>query len=113
MENRKLTQRDFEHGPARETFSHLQHLAGLSEQGRGRIDEAMKAAVAHVEKTRGLQYGMQGQHVDMALNFLDKQYEGRHDLKPRERELVEESFKKHFNIKDELPPEPREEKEAA
>ncbi len=113
MDNRKLTQRDFEHGPARETFSHLQHLAGLSEQGRGRVDDAMKAAVAHVEKTRGLQYGMQSQHVDMALNFLDKHYAGRHDLKTKERELVKETFKRHFNIKDELPPETHEEKETA
>jgi hypothetical protein len=58
----------------------------------------MKAAVAHVEKTRGLQYGMQGQHVDMALSFLDKHYESRHDLKPKERAVIEKSFKSHFNI---------------
>lgn len=94
----------------------MQHLAGLSEQARGRVDDAMRAAVAHVEEKRGLQYGMQGQHVDVALNFLNKHYEGRRDLKPKERELIERTFKTHFNIKDEMPPEARNEraeKEAA
>jgi len=65
----------------------------------------MKAAVAHVEQKRGLQYGMQGQHVDMALDFLDKHYEGRHDLTPKEREVIEKSFKTHFEVKKPPPPE--------
>ncbi len=100
MEDRKLTQAHFERGPARERFIHLQHAAGLSTQSRGRVDEAMRAALAHVEKTHNLQYGMQGHHVDRALDFLDKHYEGRHDLKPREREVIEQSFKTHFGIKE-------------
>ena len=58
----------------------------------------MKAAVAHIEKTQGLQYGMQAQHVDRALDFLSNHYEGRHDLKPKERELIEKSLKSHFGI---------------
>lgn len=103
MDNRKLTQADFERGPARERFAHLQHIAGLNENSRGRVDEAMRAAVAHVEKTHGLQFGMQGKqtHIDTALHFLDKTYENRRDLKPKERELIEHSLKSHFDIKDE------------
>lgn len=89
MEDRKLTQAHFEHGPARERFIHLQNAAGLSAQSKGRVDEAMRAAVAHVEKKHDLQYGMQSHHVDKALDFLHRHYEGRHDLKSKEREVIE------------------------
>ncbi len=113
MNNRKLTQVSLEHGPARERFTHLQHLAGLNEQGRARVNEATKAAVSHVERKRDLQYGMQDKHVDMALDFLDNHYEGRHDLKPKERKVIEESLKDLLKIKDVPPPKPHNEEEAA
>lgn len=98
MEDRKLRSADFERSLVSEKFRRLQHEAGLSEQGKGRVDEAMRAAVAHVEKERSLQYGMQAQHIDRALTFLDKHYEGRHDLLPKERELIERSFNSHFGV---------------
>lgn len=113
MENRKLTQAHLAGGLAHERFSHLQHLAGLSEQSRTRVNEAMQAAVAHVERKRDLQYGMQDKHVGMALSFLDKHYEGRHDLQPKEREIIEKSFKEHFDIKDTPRSEPSNEQESA
>ena len=98
MNDRKLTQADFEHGLARERFTHLQNVADLSEQGKGRVDEAMKATVAHIEKTHNLQYGMQGHHVESALSYLNNHYEGRHNLRPNERVLIEKSLKGHFGI---------------
>lgn len=104
MNDRKLTKENLERGSARERFSHLQHVAGLSEQGKGRVDEALKAALEHVEKKKDLRYGMQGQHVGMALDFLDKQYDGRHKLEDKERKIIETSLKDHFGIK----PEPKE-----
>ena len=100
MNDHKLTQADFENGPARERFNHLQHTAELSVQGRVRVDEAMKAAVAHIEKTHNLQYGMQGHHVESALSYVNNHYEGRHTLKPNERVVIEKSLKDHFNIKE-------------
>ena len=100
MYNRKLTQSSFGDRRVSERFSRLQHSAELSSQGRSRVEEAMKAAVAHVEKKQGLQYGMQGQHLDMAMDYLDKHYEGRHDLLPKERKVIEDSFKSHFEIKE-------------
>ena len=103
MNDRKLTQSDFERGPARERISHLQHVADLSEHSRIRVDEAMRAAVAHVEKEKGLTQGMRSKDVDTALNFLDTHYEGRHDLRPQEREVIEKSFKSHFHINDAAP----------
>ena len=105
MTGRKLRQTDFDRPLVRESFGHLRNAANLSSQGKMRVAEAMKAAVAHVEKKRGLQHGMQGQHVGMALDFLGRHYEGRHDLEPKEREIIEKSFKSHFNIKDTPPPE--------
>lgn len=104
MEHRKLTLADL-HGRAGERFGHLVHEAGLSNQGRVRVAEAMDAAVAHVVQKKGLQFGMQSQHVDTAMHFLDKYYEGRKLLKPKEREIIETSLKGHFGIKDAPPPE--------
>jgi hypothetical protein len=101
MNDRTLSEKDIERGPVREKLSHLQHIDNIEGQARERVDEAMKAAVAHVEKTQGLQYGMQGKHIDKALDFLDKHYEGRHDLKPAERDFIEKSFNSYF---DELGP---------
>ena len=88
----------------REDFGHLQHVANLSEQSKVRVGEALKAAIAHVEKKHDLQYGMREHHIDEALHFLDTHYEGRHDLKSKEREIVEKSFNSHFKVK-ETPPE--------
>ena len=101
MSDRKLTKENLERGPARERFNHLQHVAGLSEQGKGRVDEALKAALEHVEKKRDLSHGMQGQHVGMALDFLDKHYDGRHKLETKERESIETLLKDRFGIKPE------------
>ena len=86
-----------------ERFSHVQHSAELSSKGKVRVTEAMKAAVDHVVNKRGLQYGMQGQHVGMALDFLKKDYTGRHDLTPKELEVIKKSFDTHFEIKEKLP----------
>lgn len=50
MHNRKLTLEHLERGQSRKAFSRLQHFAGLQEHGKKRVDEAMKAALAHVQK---------------------------------------------------------------
>lgn len=79
-------------------FIHLQNAAGLQEHGKARVDEAMKAAVAHVAKKYDLREGMRKHHIDEAVNYLEKHYEGRHDLKPTEREIIKESFNNHFGV---------------
>jgi hypothetical protein len=101
MSDRKLTRENLERGPARERFNHLQHVAGLNEQSKRRVDEALKAALEHVEKKEDLRYGMQGRHVGMALDFLDTRYDGRHKLEDKERKTIETSLKDHFGIKPE------------
>lgn len=91
-------------------FTHLQHVADLSPQGKERVNEAMLAALSHVEKRENLHLGMESKHLDEALHFLNTHYEGRHDLKPKERQVIEQSFKNHFGIK-EPPPESHNEQE--
>ncbi|MFA5997827.1 MAG: hypothetical protein WC814_00295 [Candidatus Paceibacterota bacterium] len=93
-----LTHEHLERGQPRELFTHLQNAAGLQEHGRARVDAALKAAIAHVEKKEDLKLGMKSHHIDMAMKFLDTHYEGRHDLKPKEREVIERSFKSHFGV---------------
>lgn len=87
-------------------LQHRMSRALLTEAGRGRVNEALQAAVRHVEETRGLQYGMQGQHVDLARHFLEKKYKARHELQPKERDLIETLVKDHFGIKNEPNAEP-------
>lgn len=94
----KLTHEHFARGQSHETFSKLQR--GLSDQGRIRVSEAMKAAVTRITTKHELQYGMTPKHVDEALQYLHKDYEGRSDLLPKEREAIEQSFKAHFGIKE-------------
>jgi hypothetical protein len=61
----------------------------------------MKAAVNYVAQKHDLRYGMQAHHIDTALDFLaSKNYPGRHDLKPHERDLVAQSFQSHFKVKE-------------
>jgi hypothetical protein len=98
MNYSNLTHGHLEGGRPREIFTHLQNSAGLQEHGKARVDEAMKAAVAHVEKSEGLKLGMKGTHIGLAMKFLDTHYEGRRDLKPKELDVIERSFKSHFGI---------------
>ncbi len=88
--------------PSWKHFDHLQHVAGLSPEGRERFNNALRETVEHVEKTHGLQYGMQGKHVEEAFHFLDNKYKERHQLKEHEREALKTSLSKHFNLKSEL-----------
>lgn len=100
MTDFKLRQEDIDHGHVRDNFNILQQAVDLSEHGRRRVDEAMRATVAHVEERQGLTQGMRSKDIGIALSFLDNRYEGRHDLKPLEREVIEKSFNSHFHIKD-------------
>ena len=61
----------------------------------------MKAAIAHVQKKRGLQLGITDKHVDMALGYLKNHYEGRKLLKPKEREVIAHSLDIFFGRKPE------------
>lgn len=101
MHNRKLTLGHLERGHSRKVFLHLQNAAGLQEHGRERVDEAMKATIAHVQKKRDLQFGMTEKHVDTALSFLKNHYEGRKLLKPKEREVIKHSLDLFFDKKPE------------
>lgn len=112
MTDFKLRPEDFDRAHVHEKFSSLQHAGDLSEHSRIRVDEAMRAAVTHVEKKEGLTQGMRSKDIGTALNFLDNHYEGRHDLKPHEREVIEKSLKSHFHIKD-TPPESHDEQQEA
>jgi uncharacterized protein YggL (DUF469 family) len=109
MTDRKLTSEMLKGGPTHERFNHLLHRADLTEPGRERVNEAVQAAIDHVIEKRGLQYGMQGQHVEMALHFLEKHYYKDHrDITDKEKEVIKKLFEDRFGIKDE-PPEPDEE----
>ena len=97
MNYSNLTHEHLERGQSREMFTHLQNTHGLQEHGKARVDEAMKAAVAHVAKKYDLREGMKEHHIDEAMNYLEKHYKGRHELKPKEREVIKESFIGHFD----------------
>ena len=99
MHNRKLTLERLEHGHSRKAFLHLQNIAGLQEHGKGRVDDAMKAAIAHVQKKRNLQLGITDKHVDMALGYLKNHYEGRKLLKAKEKEVIQHSLDMFFGKK--------------
>lgn len=101
MNDRKLTRENLAHGSVHEKFSHLQHVAGLGEQSKKRVDDALKAALEHVERKEDLSYGMQSRHVGMALDFLEKHYDDRHKLEDKERKVIEMSLNEHFGIKSE------------
>lgn len=112
MNHSHLTFKHLERGESRKMFTRLQHSAGLQEHGKARVDEAMKAAIAHVTKKYDLHEGMRKHHIDEAMNYLEKHYEGRHDLKPNEREIIKESFSDHFDV-EESPPESHNEPQEA
>ncbi|MBI4065605.1 hypothetical protein HY412_00220 [Candidatus Kaiserbacteria bacterium] len=98
MNYSNLTHEHLERGRPREMFTHLQNTHGLQEHGKARVDEAMKAAVAHVAKKYDLREGMKEHHIGEAMNYLEKHYEGRHDLKPKELEVINKSFIGHFGV---------------
>ena len=101
MHNRKLTVEHLGRGKSREMFIHLQNTAGLQEHGKARVDDAMKAAIAHVQKKHGLRLGMTDKHIDMALGYLKNHYEGRKLLKTKEKEVIKHSLDMFFNRKPE------------
>lgn len=74
------------------------HRAGLSDQGRERVLEAMKAATEHVVHKNDLRLGVGGKHLETMEHFLDHDYHGRNDLKPKERDFIRNSFATHYGI---------------
>lgn len=98
MNDLKITPHSFDHGSFHDALNHQMHRAEISEQGRDRVNDAMKAAIAHVAHKEDLRNGVGGHHVDEALHFMDTFYEGRHDLQPKERELIESTFRTHFGL---------------
>ena len=93
----KLTQHHLESGAFHEHLSHLQHTHNLSDAGKGRVSDAVSAALQHVQNKHGLRYGMAAHHVDDALHFIDKEHR---DLKPKERAVIEQALKHRFDIKE-------------
>lgn len=103
LKHEKLTEQHFERPDVLRRFERLQKSAGLQEHGKERVNEALKAAVTHISNKYELS-GMHSGHIDEALSYLfSPKYKGYTQFKPKEKEIIEQSLRAHFQGTPELP----------
>ncbi len=96
MIERKLSSTSFERGSFRRLLDRHLHQSGASEQGRERIENALRAGVEHIEGKHGLQYGVGGKHMDAMEHFLKNHYEEKHLLKPKDFHVIKAVYNEHY-----------------
>lgn len=94
MNEHRLTPENFD----REIRGTLRYGHGFEHADLERAKGIVTDAIAHVAQKTGTKYGMGAQHLDTALQFLNKRHEGWKKLPEHQKQHIEATLKEHFGI---------------
>lgn len=97
MTEQRLTPDNFD----RELRGTLRFQHGFEKRDLDRAKSILSDAVGHIEKKMDTHHGMGAQHLDAAMEFLNKKHPGWKDMPEHQKRHIESALKEHFGITEE------------